>query len=595
MNKRILSISIVISIIASILLASLVIARPFRVALLPNAKFGCATCHIDPNGGGPRNPFGTDWEAIAIPAGDIYTPALASRDSDGDGFINQQEFDAGTNSGDPGSFPKVTFTISATAGVNGSISPFGTVTVNSGAAHAFTITPNIGFHILDVQVDGASVGAVAGYTFNNVTSNHTINVTFIANPANVPDISVPPTDGNFADIKIGSSSKPLFITITNKGAADLNVLDVTLSDTINYVLDTTSGSDACGETKSKISAGGKCGLAVIFRPLSPDVKPATLKIASDDPNTPSLDIQLTGNGIGIKGDVNNDDQVRSNDAILALRISAGLAESNAYQKWSADMNNDSNIRANDAILILRKVAGLGAPERDVLIKSTQYISISLDEAYGLTGESITVPLEVDNRGVLSGGDVFITYDSKVLQADEVISCNDILMASNTSEIGTIQISFAIPNKLESEALANIRFKVISDGVSPLNFRTVDLYGIDSLPLISKAINRKFASWAIKPSNTALLQNFPNPFNPETWIPYQLKENADITISIHNIKGELVRQLKLGYKPSGLYMDQSRAAYWDGKNESGEKVASGIYFYSIKVGDFSSIRKMLVKK
>jgi len=93
------------------LISTFVIARPFRPALLPDkgANFGCATCHIDPNGGGPRNPFGQDWERIAIPAGDKYTDTLAKLDSDGDGFTNAQEFAANpvTHPGNPKSHPPI--------------------------------------------------------------------------------------------------------------------------------------------------------------------------------------------------------------------------------------------------------------------------------------------------------------------------------------------------------------------------------------------------------------------------------------------------------------------------------------------------------
>lgn len=86
----------------------LAIGRATRLALLPDkgANFGCGTCHIDPAGGGARNPFGRDWETIAIPQGDKYVAALASKDSDGDGFTNDEEFDAKTHPGDPNSKPE---------------------------------------------------------------------------------------------------------------------------------------------------------------------------------------------------------------------------------------------------------------------------------------------------------------------------------------------------------------------------------------------------------------------------------------------------------------------------------------------------------
>ena len=98
-----------------------------------------------------------------------------------------------------------------------------------------------------------------------------------------------------------------------------------------------------------------------------------------------------------------------------------------------------------------------------------------------------------------------------------------------------------------------------------------------------------------PKKTALLANYPNPFNPETWIPYQLATPANVTISIYSADGTLVRTLVLGNQSAGLYQNRSRAAYWDGKNENGESVASGVYFYTLTAGEFSATRRMLILK
>ena len=86
--------------------------------------------------------------------------------------------------------------------------------------------------------------------------------------------------------------------------------------------------------------------------------------------------------------------------------------------------------------------------------------------------------------------------------------------------------------------------------------------------------------ALIPKETALLANYPNPFNPETWIPYQLSTPAEVTLHIYAVNGELVRTLALGHQPAGMYQTRSRAAYWDGRNSLGETVASGIYFYTL---------------
>ena len=101
--------------------------------------------------------------------------------------------------------------------------------------------------------------------------------------------------------------------------------------------------------------------------------------------------------------------------------------------------------------------------------------------------------------------------------------------------------------------------------------------------------------ALRPRETALLPNYPNPFNPETWIPYRLADDADVRISIYDGRGVLVRKLNPGHQPAGLYIDKERAAYWDGKNEHAETVASGVYIYRLAAGDFSASRRMVIVK
>ena len=98
-----------------------------------------------------------------------------------------------------------------------------------------------------------------------------------------------------------------------------------------------------------------------------------------------------------------------------------------------------------------------------------------------------------------------------------------------------------------------------------------------------------------PEKTVLLPNYPNPFNPETWIPYDLAEDAHVRIHIYNVKGESIRELTLGLQTAGTYRTQSRAAYWDGRNATGELVASGVYFYSLNVGHKTSTRQMVILK
>ena len=113
-----------------------------------------------------------------------------------------------------------------------------------------------------------------------------------------------------------------------------------------------------------------------------------------------------------------------------------------------------------------------------------------------------------------------------------------------------------------------------------------------LPVESR--DKQIVAWGQVKQNR-LLQNFPNPFNPETWIPFQLANDSAVTIRIYTPTGQVVRVLPLGTMPAGDYSSQSQAVYWDGQNEIGEPVGSGIYLYTINAGNFSATRKMLIQK
>ena len=119
---------------------------------------------------------------------------------------------------------------------------------------------------------------------------------------------------------------------------------------------------------------------------------------------------------------------------------------------------------------------------------------------------------------------------------------------------------------------------------------------DGSPAFRRAINvLEMLLQTVRPEMTALLPNYPNPFNPETWIPYQLSNTSDVQITIYDTKGVIVRTLGLGHQTAGYYTNRSRAAYWDGRNGLGENVASGVYFYQLQADDVSHTRKMVILK
>ena len=140
------------------------------------------------------------------------------------------------------------------------------------------------------------------------------------------------------------------------------------------------------------------------------------------------------------------------------------------------------------------------------------------------------------------------------------------------------------NSIANTAANATALQALSDAGTNIDIAIPDV-DVNAAPLTSENI----------PAETLLLTNYPNPFNPETWIPYHLANASDVQISIYDINGTLVRQLDLGYQRAGYYTNRSRAAYWDGHNEFGERIATGIYFYHLQADNMSLLRKMVILK
>jgi len=124
---------------------------------------------------------------------------------------------------------------------------------------------------------------------------------------------------------------------------------------------------------------------------------------------------------------------------------------------------------------------------------------------------------------------------------------------------------------------------------------IDLAGGKSKSEIIKIVVPPARPLLLIPTEFRLLQNYPNPFNPETWLPYELAADATVTIRIYNANGRLIRQLNLGVQKAHSYINKEKAAYWDGKDQTGKAVSSGLYFYTLKAGDLQATRRMVIVK
>jgi hypothetical protein len=206
---------------------------------------------------------------------------------------------------------------------------------------------------------------------------------------------------------------------------------------------------------------------------------------------------------------------------------------------------------------------------------------------------VILPVLIDDASGITAGGISLQYDAQSLKAIKVTSADLLSNCFQVEKIdeGEIHIAFVSAAPLNgSGELLYIEFEVIS---SKPDFTSIALEEVSLGENIYVA--KIDGSIEVLPTKTVLLANYPNPFNPETWIPYRLAEDATIKISIYDSRGITVRVIDLGHQPAGSYLHKDRAAYWDGCNNTGEKVASGIYYYQLQAGHFSAIRKLVVLK
>lgn len=249
-------------------------------------------------------------------------------------------------------------------------------------------------------------------------------------------------------------------------------------------------------------------------------------------------------------------------------IGAGLDVSATYPNSTADI--DGNPRPNPALT--DPDIGYDENFRDVplAVELSSFTATS-------NGAKVTLKWrtesEINNLG-------FKVYRSTELDGDYVKVTPALIMGAGT-EATPREYSFTD----EDVAMDSTYYYYVED---------VDFSGkTNKSDIIKVTVGKQVKSVSIIPRDFALLQNFPNPFNPETWIPYKLAQDALVTVRIYNLKGQLIRTLALGQQTVGTYMTKDKAAYWDGRDDSGEKVASGMYFYTLQAGEFKATKRMIV--
>ena len=248
-------------------------------------------------------------------------------------------------------------------------------------------------------------------------------------------------------------------------------------------------------------------------------------------------------------------------------------------------------RANlDGSGITNVVEGLGSPGDIVLSNSISApmtttpttpttvsyapYDVNKDGAVDNTDAALVIDaLETNNAAYDVNGDGAVNFLDVVLVFDN----RDDNVAGAPTIVGNVKLSAVQIDIIQEQ----IDLLIATNDRSPAALRT--LIYLQQLLVTAR------------PEKTQLFANYPNPFNPETWIPYELATDTNVRITIYNTQGVVIRTLQFGHQSAGYYTERDRAAYWDGRNALGEQVASGLYFYQLETDEMSSMRKMVILK
>ena len=342
--------------------------------------------------------------------------------------------------------------------------------------------------------------------------------------------------------------------------------------------------------------GGRCGYHIEFREVNPPQPDLVIQSIQSDKNT-----LAPGESFTLSATVRNSGDGRASSTTLRYYRSTNATISSSDTEVGTD-----SVSALEANRTGAESISLSAPTSP----GTYY--------YGACVDSVTDESDADNNCSL-GVRVTVTApqptprpDLADVNGDGTVNILDLVsIASSFGQTGETAAD------INGDGAVNILDLVLAAGAIGNDAASPPLH-TESIGMLTSAEVKQWLSQAqqlaladltsqrgilfleqllaaMVPKETLLLANYPNPFNPETWIPYQLSKPAAVMITIYASNGHVVRQLALGHQPAGVYQSRSRAAYWDGKNAVGEPVASGVYFYTLTAGEFSATRKMLIRK
>jgi hypothetical protein len=234
-----------------------------------------------------------------------------------------------------------------------------------------------------------------------------------------------------------------------------------------------------------------------------------------------------------------------------------------------------------------------APPQGTTDYSGGRLTLRLPERLPRRGDTIEVEVVAQDAWMKAFG-FLVSYDTSLLKLVEVAEgdfLKDALFAFHNGRV--LCASRSGPSRGDG-LLARLRFRVIGEGRSRVAISLRDIQIVNGEGRLEK-LGEIHVSFGTAPRRTRLLASYPNPFNSEVWMPFELADDADVRVEIYDVSGRVVRVLDLGRLPAGYYVDRSTAAYWDGRSDMGERVASEVYLYRFTAGSYSAMRRMVILK
>jgi hypothetical protein len=454
------------------------------------------------------------------------------------------------------------------------------IPVKYGETKLFTITPDTGYHVADAKVDGKSVGAVDTYTFTDIKADHVLEATFAVNTYKIVATAVdggtislsgdvfvnyglnqtftmtPSELHHIADVKVDGKSVGAVATYEFTNVTDNHTIEAVFAiDTHKITATANSGGTITpsgsvlvnhgADQEFTIAASVNYHLVAVKVDGASVVKVTTYKFTNVIvDHTIEAVFAIDTHEITAKAGVNGTISPSG-----AVNVNHGADQTFAITPADGYKVHD--------VLVDGKTVGAVTTYKFTNVTTTHTIEATFEEI---------IYIYTITASAGDGGTITPSGDVKVKKGDRQTF-------DMTPADGYVIQDVTVDGQSMSTINKWVFVNVTSDHVISVKFRLFDN-------------NVK---------QNALLPNYPNPFNPDTWIPYQLKDDTDVVIKIYASTGQLVRTLDIGHKIAGFYNSKERSAYWDGKNESGEQVTSGIYFYTIQTSKFTSTRKMTILK